>query len=648
MPKVSDPIKIGKIEIRNRIAVAPTLLNYSTPEGYVTTRMVTYHDRLAQGGWGWITVGVHSLERWHSISSQGGSIHEEACIPGLSEVARAIHRWHVPCSLQIMAAGMQSATYPHLWGGWPDYDPRGLVEGDLYDIFHYGAMTTEQCDLEQEKFVMAADRAKRAGFDGVTLHGASAFLIQQFMSPITNKRTDKYKDRLLWVTEMIRKVRAKVGPDFAIIMRGCGHEYTPGGYELDWYAKEACPALVEAGIDALDITAGSQDPAGIPYVCPPIYQPMGLLMHIPEAIKKEVKVPVIGVGKINDPRMVRRYIEQGMCDVVSVCRQTLADPDFAKKTLAGKDDKIRKCMYCNYCAWSNGSNWPLLCSINSEQGRPTESRITKTEKPKKVLVIGGGVGGMEAARVADLRGHNVTLLEKTPQLGGMVSVASKMPHVFVRSLNNSVEWLSRQLKKQGVKVELGQEVTAKMVADMKPDVVMVATGSRPAIPDIPGVERPNVFTIDDYLTGKAELGNKVAVLGGGYGAEISVSIARGGKEVILLAEGGPETIGVAPYLFDFPRKLMIQGFLAETKINMVTEAQFKEISNKGVKYVDKEGKEHTAEADAVILATGRVPNRELIDALWGKVPELYEIGDCRQPDKIATAIHDAAHIARVI
>jgi NADPH-dependent 2,4-dienoyl-CoA reductase/sulfur reductase-like enzyme len=549
-----------------------------------------------------------------------------------------------------MAAGRQAAMYPHLWGTRPGYDPRGLVEGDLYDYgaFHYGAMSTEQCQLEQDKFAMAAQRAKRAGFDGVTFHGASSFLIQQFLSPTTNKRTDRYKDGLLWVTEMIRKVRAAVGSDFALIMRSSGHEYVPGGYELDWYAKEACPAMVEAGIDALDITAGSQEPAGVPYGYPPIYQPMGLLMHIPEAVKKKVNVPVIGVGKINDPRMVRRYIEEGKCDIVSVSRQALADPDFPKKVLSCQDDEIRKCMYCDYCFLCLLRDWPIKCSVNSEQGRPTESRIIKAEKRRKVVVIGGGVGGMEAARVADLQGHDVTLFEKGTQLGGMVSVVSRMPNIFLRSLNNSVEWLSRRLEKQGIKVEVGREITAQMVADMKPDVVIIATGSRAAVVDIPGVRRPNVFTMDDYLEEKPELGNRVVVLGGGYGAEISVSIARGGKQVTLIADGGPETIGVTPYDISGARYMMLQRFLAEAKVNVVTNAQVKELTDGGVEYVDQEDKLHTAEADSVILATGRVPNRELVYGLQGKVAELYEVGDCWRPDKIASAIHDGAHIARLI
>jgi len=650
MSQVSDHIKIGEVELRNRIAVAPTLLNYCTPEGHATPRMVTYHDRLAQGGWGWITVGITTVERWHSTSPLAGSIHDDACIPGLSEVARAIHRWHVPCSIQLMAAGRQAAMYPHLWATWPGYDPRGLVEGNLFDYgaFHYGAMSTEQCQLEQDKFAMAAARAQRAGFDGVTLHGASAFLIQQFLSPTTNQRTDRYRNGLVWVTEMIRKVRAVVGPRFAIVMRGSGHEYAPGGYELDWYAKEACAAMVDAGVDALDVTAGSQDPAGVPYGYPPIYQPMGLLMHIPEAVKKEVSVPVIGVGKINDPRAVRRYIQEGVCDIVSVSRQALADPDFPRKVLDGRDDEVRKCMYCDYCFLCLMRDWPIECSVNSEQGRISESRIGRAEKRKKVVVVGGGVGGMEAARIADIRGHDVTLLEKAPELGGMVSLVSRMPSLFVRSLNNSVVWLRGQLEKQGVEVRKGTEATAEMIRAMKPDAVIVATGSSVTVPKVPGADSPRVFTMDDYLTGRAALGRTVAVLGGGYGAEISVSIARGGSKVTLIADGGPDSVGAAPYEMSPPRLMMLMSLLAEAEVDVVTNAQVTETSTEGLIYLDAEGKRHMVEVESIILAGGREPNRELLEALRGTVPELYEVGDCWRPDKIATAVHDGARLARVI
>ena len=356
---------------------------------------------------------------------------------------------------------------------------------------------------------------------------------------------------------------------------------------------------------------------------------------------------MFGVGKINDPRLVRRYIEQGMCDIVNLSRQSIADPDFPKKMLAGRDDEIRKCIYCNWCLWTaSQGNWTVECAINYEQGRSREAQITKAEKPKRVLVVGGGVGGMEAARVSNLRGHDVTLWEKGPQLGGLAAMVSSMPKIFVRSLKNPVQWLSRHLKKQKVKVELNREVTVEAVEEAKPDVVLVATGSRPASPDIPGVNSDNVFTMDDYLAGKAKLGQKVAVLGGGYASEIAVSIARGGKEVALISEGGFDSLTAAPYLFDGLRNLMLFGFLAEVKA--ITDVKYKEITKEGVKYVDAEGKEQLVSADTVILATGRVPNRELYDALVGKVPELYDIGDCWRPDKIGTAIHDAARIARHI
>ncbi len=648
MAKVTDPIKIGKIELRNRIAVAPTHMNYSTPEGYATPKLVEHCDRLAQGGWGWITVGIHSIERFYSVASQMGSIHEEACIPGLSEVASAIHRWHVPCSLQIMSPGRQLAPFAHLWSKerWPRMEVLGVSDGDFFGIPFRG-MTTEECELEQDKFAVAAGRAKRAGFDGVTFHWAHGFLGQQFMSPLTNKRTDKYGDKMLWVTETVKKVRAMVGPDFVIIARLSGQEYLPGGYEIEWFAQEGCPALVEAGLDAIDVSAAATDIPALPWLIPPIYQPYGILIHLAEAVKKQVNVPVFGVGKINDPRLVRRYIEQGICDIVNLSRQSIADPDFPKKMLAGRDDEIRKCIYCNFCLWTSSTgNRTVDCSINYEQGRPKEARIIRAERPKKVLVIGGGVGGMEAARVAKLRGHDVTLWERGQQLGGQVAMVSRMPNVFVRSLNNPVEWLSHQLEKQKVKVALNKEATLEAVLEEKPEVVLVATGSRPAIPDIPGVKGKNVFTMDDYLSGKAKLGNMVAVLGGGYASEIAVSIARGGKEVTLVSPRGFDSLTDAPFLFDMVRSLMLMGFLSE--VNVVTDARFKEITKEGIKYLDASGSEQRVEADTVILATGRVPNRELYDSLLGRVPELYDIGDCWRPDKIGTAIHDASRIARHI
>jgi len=650
MAKVSDPIKIGKVELKNRIGVAPCHVNYSTPEGYATPKLVDHFDRLAQGGWGWITVGVHTIERFYSVASQMGAIDWDGSIPGLSEVARAIHRWHVPCSLQIMSIGRQSTTFSHLWPKekYPRHEHRGPSDGDFFGI-PYRGMTLEECEQEQDKFAIAAGRAKRAGFDGITFHWANGFIGQQFMSPATNKRTDKYGDRLLWVTETVKKVRAAVGPDFVIIARLSGQEYIADGYEIDWLAKEAAPALEEAGIDAVDINAGTTSMESLPYLIPPIYQPRGILIPLAEAVKRQVKVPVFGVGKINDSQMVRSFIEQGLCDIVNLGRQSIADPDFPRKTLEGRDDEVRKCMFCDWCLYTcSMGNLTLECAENYEQGNFKEAQITKAEKPKKVLVIGGGIAGMEAARVAHLRGHDVTLWEKEPQLGGMVTKVSTMPDVFVGSLNNSVEWTAHQLAKQQVKVELNKEATADAIIAAKPDVVLLATGTRSAVPDIPGIKGPNVFTLEDYLTGQAKLGNRVAVLGGGYGAEIAVSIARGGKEVALLSEGDQASIAAAPYLFQGARVIMLHGFLIQANVNIITNAKIKEITPQKIKYMDAEGNEQTVAADTVILATDREPTRELYDALVGKVPELHDIGDCWQPGTIGSAVHDANHWARQI
>ena len=306
-------------------------------------------------------------------------------------------------------------------------------------------------------------------------------------------------------------------------------------------------------------------------------------------------------------------------------------------------------MFCDWCLYTgSGANWTCECAENYEQGNFKEARTTKAEKPKKVMVIGGGIAGMEAARVAHLMGHDVTLWEKGPRLGGQVAMVSRMPNLFVRSLNNSVEWTAHQLEKQKVKVELNKEGTADAITAAKPDVVLLATGSRSAVPDIPGVKGPNVFTVEDYLAGDTELGNRVAVLGGGYGAEIAVSIARGGREVALLTEGDQTSVGAAPYLFSGSRTLMLFGFLAQANVNLIANAKAKEITPQGVKYSDAEGKEHVVEADTVVLAIGREPDRELYDALVGKVAQLHDIGDCWQPGTIRGAVHDANHWVRQI
>lgn len=322
---------------------------------------------------------AHVIERFYGASSHFGALHEEACIPGLSEVARAIHRWSVPCSLQLMSPGKQGAFFTFLWPKekYPRFDPAGPCEGEFLGIRHRG-MTTQECEREQEKFVVATDRAKRAGFDGITFHWSGGWIGQQFMSPESNKRTDKYGDRLLWVTETVKKVRSKVGPDFILIARLAGQEYIPGGYEIEWLSKEGAPALVEAGIDALDIAAGAF--VSTEYAIPPIYRPYGMLIPLAEAVKKQVNVPVIGVGKINDPKMVRRYIEEGMCDIVSLCRQSIADPDFPKKMLEGRDDEVRKCMFCDWCLYTCVfTNWTVECAENYEQGYFKEAQITDNE-----------------------------------------------------------------------------------------------------------------------------------------------------------------------------------------------------------------------------------------------------------------------------
>jgi len=272
--------------------------------------------------------------------------------------------------------------------------------------------------------------------------------------------------------------------------------------------------------------------------------------------------------------------------------------------------------------------------------------IKKVEEPKNVLIVGGGVAGMEAARILALRGHNVMLYEKKDALGGLVNIASDIPYLYTLDLRHMVDWLTTQVKKLEIEVKLGEEVTPELVDKLNPDVAVIATGSIPHIPDIQGIKGPNVITLDDYLWQKPELGKEVVVLGGTEGAEVSVSLARQGKKVTFVSEAAD--VVQAPYLYNPIRVALLKSYLAGDGVKMITDAKVTEVAKDGVKIVDKEGKERFIKADNVISAFGRKAFDELAKALEGKVPELYKIGDCVRPSYIFRAIDDANHVARTI
>lgn len=642
MARIFEPIRIGKMEVKNRIVAAPTVVCYADENGFVTQRLIDLYEERAKGGAGLVVVEASFIRQDGRMFARQVGVHTTYHTIGLSELADVIHQGGAKAALQIMHGGRQAnsrfsgcqpiAPSDKAHSPWMGDKPRG--------------MTTDECAQLADDFAAASLRVKEAGFDAVMFHATHGFVIQQFMSPYTNDRKDRYGDRMAFPTEVIQKTRAAVGPDFPIIFRISGDEFLGDqGITLEMNQKEIVPALLKAGVDCLDISVATLE--SFPWIIQPIYYPRGCIVHLAEGIKEISNVPVVAVGRINDPRLAAKIVEDGRADMVALCRALLADPAFPKKMEQGRERDIRKCIACNYCTDRTFGQRTVKCAINPDFGNERAYRLQPAMRKKKVLVVGGGVGGMEAARVAVQRGHEVTLWERTGQLGGMVNRAAALPRLYTRELANIVEWMTGQLGQLPVKVELNKEATAQDVAAFRPDVVFLATGSSPVQPDFPVASGAPVLSLDDYLKGGASVGQRVVVVGGIEGAEAAVSLAREGKEVSLLENGPPEAVGTAPYM-DMVRRPVLQGYLQEAKVRVLSSVTLRGVENGGMRVAHPDGKEEVVAADTVILALGRRSNGQLARELAGKVPELYLVGDCVEPRRITMAIHEAAFWAREI
>lgn len=643
MPNVFDPIKIGLMEVKNRIVAGPMMSNTDI-DGYVTQNTLDLYDERAAGGAGLVHVEACAVRKDGRPFDQIGLWHDRF-LPGLRHLAEVIHRGGAKASIQLLHAGRQATSSLNkvpVWAPSAKTPPWAQQKPQ--------ALSTEECEKIIDSYADAALRCKHAGFDCVLFHGTHGFLPQQFMSPWTNiDRKDKYAGPTAFVTELVKRTRKAVGPDMALIFRIPGTEHLGDhGLTPKMMAEVISPALVEAGIDSLDVTAGLWLRFDI--IIPSLYYPKACLVPYAEAIKKAVKVPVVGGGRVNDFRLVQNLIEKEKVDLVYLGRQILADPEFAKKALEGRYDEIRKCIACEGCFTPRLPHSGMICAINPSLGRTKKLPMTPAEKPKKVLVVGGGVGGMEAARVAALRGHDVTIFEKTGHLGGLVNVAAAIRRVHTGELLQYARQLSGWLKEQkNVRIEMGKKVTVETVKEMRPDAVLMATGSSPLIPDILGIDKPIVMTKDDSIRNHAKVGDRVVILGGDRGAEIAVSHRKAGKEVTILEGGGIEAVAAAPYVKGM-RAVALRRMILQSGANILTEVKIEEITDSGVNYVDKDGKKGNVEADTVILALGRTPNKELAEELAPFVineleGELIEIGDCVKPLDQLNAIHDGFYAA---
>lgn len=638
--KLFEPVKIGSIEIKNRIVMAPMITNFADFNGGVTNQQIDYFVERAKGGAGLITMAWAIVSKFPSKGIGCVYIDNDEYIRKLEELTRAVHLNGAKISLQLAHAGRQ-VTIDDTGGRQPvSASNVSYREGESY--VKARALSISEIEKLVEDFGEGARRAKLAGFDAVDLHGANGYLIAQFLSPYTNKRTDRYggnfTKRMRFAMEILESVREKVGKSFPIIFRISADEFVDGGLKLD-DTKKIARSLQAGGIDAIHINAGIAETYH--KAMPPADVRRGCFIHFAEAIKKVVNVPVIAVGRINDPYLAEKILQEKKADLIAMGRALLADPDLPKKAAEGRLNDIRKCIACNRgCVMRMSQKLHIMCAINPAVGKEKEYAITPAKMVKRVIIVGGGPAGMEAARVAALRGHKVTLFEKNNRLGGQLLLASWSP--YKEEIKNELEYLPYQLKKLGVKIKTGQLFKTDRINKINPDAIIVATGAKPYVPSIPGIGENNVVTAWDVLAGKARVNNDVVIVGGGMvGCETAEFLGLKGKKVLIIEQLAELAINAEPF-----SRIYLLERLAKLRIKSLTNVNVLEINDSGVTFQGKKSGRKFVGADTVVIAAGSVPERELVIKLGDKVTNLYTVGDCVKPRYIMDAVHEGFHVAR--
>jgi len=643
------PINIGIMELKNRLTQAPMYVGMSDTDGSITERETAFYSARAKGGFALIRPGSVSIHPFGQSLPNCPAISDDKYISGWKKLAKAVHAYGAKLAPQLLHAG--NKAIPELIGAQPlgpspiSYPLSLGLPSAWADTPIAKELTEDEIEKIVEAYGEAARRARDAGCDAIEIHGGHGYGLAQFMSPAENKRTDKYgggiEGRLRFPLDVVKRIRARAG-DFPIIFRMSGDEMIPGGRTIE-ESQLVAWLLAGAGVDCIDISRGSIAHS-VHWTVPPLdVQHAAWITQHTQLVKEVVDIPIMATGRITDPHMAEFILQSGKADLISLGRASLVDPEFPNKAAASRLDDIRYCMDCCVCAEVERQGH-ALCTQNAELGEEREMLpLVPTEKPKKVLVAGGGPGGLEAARVAALRGHDVTLCEESDRLGGQFWVAALPPGK--QELTRVIKWLTIQVKKAGVKVELKKEVTPDLVEGLKPDVVIVATGGVPLIPlDVSGIDHPKVVTAQNVLTEKARCGQNVLVLGGNMvGCEVADWLGLHRKHVTIIEMMEEVALDV-----DVFHKPFLMDRLRQWEVKTITRSRVKKITNDGV-VVDRDGHEETIRgADSIVLALGTESFNKLAEILKGKVAEIYVIGDAKQPRKALHAIHEGAKVAREI
>jgi len=685
--RLMEPGHVGSVRTKNRILkTGSTLGFYPWEDGHIQQKVIDSYEALAKGGAGIVTVGAAPLG---VPPGRGYLMDDDRYLPGMTRLAEAIRKYDCPAFVQMFHLGPMLPPFL-VSSGVRSVAASSLDKGELPlpNLAVPQELSISEIEEIVQQFGDQAERIKRAGFQGIELNAGCNHLLNSFLSRAWNKRQDAYgvgslESRAKIVVDIIQEVKRLNGKDFAIIALINGAE---PGLEKG-ITPEECQGIAKilqaAGADAIHVRAefyskpkdpGLRDSTQLPDIAfyPETPFPLGGVVDdsrhgaggwvpLAAAVKKVVSIPVIAIGRL-DAELGEDILRRGKADFISFNRRLMADPELPNKLAEGRLEDIRPCTGCTTCFDNNEQGNPPLCQVNAALGKEKEYEIKPAEKKKRVMVVGSGPAGMEAARVAALRGHEVTVYEKEHKLGGSMLLAAMVKGCDREDLLGLVRYLEAQITKLGVDIRLGKEVGKSVVEGVKPDVLIIAAGGIHDVPDLPGMNKRHVVTskaLHRQLKGYMRfipprllrpltkvwmpIGERVVIMGGGIqGCQTAEFLVKRGRKVTIvdtaeeIGEGLLETF-VRPHLLNW---------LDEKGVAMLPGVKYEEITDKGLTITTKEGKKQTIEADTIVTALPLLPNTELLKELDGIVPEVYAIGDCRDPHLIVDAIADGSRIAR--